>query len=607
MRPQKRNSTSLQSLVEKGLERAGYLSEDKATRLKFVHLVRSVWDKRKGGDGGDWDKRYPNGPTVRFFENIAILKIKFGFVNEDIYRWISDDFSYISHVVKLRKKEVGLLADAYEAACHEFPALEELLNSKKKFEELSLCDIEMSSKLHPFEQELGRKVPMHLAKALEQIRWGDGFQDGEPDAVCLAAEKYMAAGAVDIAGILIDQVLEQHPNHPGGWFHKTRILLRQSAALLNEASYYHVLSDEADTMSAAERHYEDLSGDTVEHALTLRENAFEVCLKAFELLPDEKEYMNAARKWSESHTSYMEIRQAVLLFIVGEAGRKCNPYRGVSSALHDKIEARLERCKKLLRCAPADGEVSTYEWVTDYDKIAELKELPLFSDKIDQLLLQSYQEIMGSYFFHGDKTVLQLAALNFIRVLAPHEDYKQEVLDLVERLRGGYGETTSKYFGFYDADDPTFSWRTVLHEHLDAVMSRENQRALVCDIYQKHVSEVLNRRDDALRAICDDELRRLCEAKLPQQAFEVAKQAEHDGVYRRDDGYSALVLLRMAEAAAMEQRVQGSDVSDVADYLEDQDLVACAQDFYEKALSDWDPLNGGEAVPLFLIPGESFT
>jgi hypothetical protein len=345
----------------------------------------------------------------------------------------------------------------------------------------------------------------------------------------------------------------------------------------------------------------------VEHALTLRENAFEVCLKAFELLPDQKEYMNSARKWSENHTSYMGIRQAVLQFIVGEAGRKCNPYRGVNSALHDKIEARLERSKKLLRHAPTDGKVAAYEWVTDYDKIAEIKELPLFSDKIDQLLLQSYQEIMGSHFFHGDKTALQFAALNFTRVLTPYEDYKREVLDLVERLRGGYGETTSKYFGLYDADDPTFSWRTVLHEHLDAVMSRENQRALVCDIYQKHVSEVLNRRDDALRAICDDELRRLCEAKLPQRAFEVAKQAEHDGVYRRDDGYSALVLLRMAEAAAMEQRVQGSEVSDVADYLEDQDLVACAQDFYEKTLSDWDPLNGGEAVPLFLSPRDDFT
>jgi len=75
-------------------------------------------------------------------------------------------------------------------------------------------------------------------------------------------------------------------------------------------------------------------------------------------------------------------------------------------------------------------------------------------------------------------------------------------------------------------------------------------------------------------------------AKQPIEAFKVAKQAEHAGIYRRDDGYGALVLLRMAEKAEREQAEKDEAVYDLANYLESHDLIACAEEFYEQAVSD---------------------
>lgn len=596
MKKGNKQASSLRAGIMAALHRVGLLSENEETNDIFNRLVRGVLDTRE-----EVKKRYPDQIPSRVLDNIAILKIAFGLTNPEIGQIIGGDLSKIDKTIRVRESEIGVLAAAYTQARSRFPHLKDALVSGERFEEIDLRNHLALGRVAPRDPHSKPSIPLHMAKALELVRWSDGFQDGDPDAICVAAEKYMAAGAIEIAEPLIEQALEAAPNHPGGWFQKARLLLKKSAQAVRQASLFRLMSEEADTLSAAEAHYEELAYDEADFSQNLRRQAFDACVKAYSLLPTREEYEREAIRWSSDYGTLRSLRVSVEEFIVREAGTRCNPYM-CEYGLRERIEARLGRTRKLVFHPGREGVAPSNEWVTAPDEMARLAALPLFSEVADNVIVTAHKELMAPYgHFLDDRTSLQLSALNFLRLLVPPEDYRREVADFVERLKSGYAPDCGRYFGPYsEPDDPYTCWRLVLHEHLDTVMNRAEQRELVRAVYAAWVSSLNQRRDEALSSIYGDEIRLRLAAGDDLGAHQVASQAEADGIYRRDDGYGALVLRRTAQRAAnsIGDAVKGH--SSVVGHLRDNSMKMVAEEYYDALVSEWDALDGPDPFPEYL-------
>lgn len=587
---------ALRSYIMAALHRVGLLSADKETNDIFNRLVRGVVDTRK-----EVKNKYQGQVPHNALDNIAILKIAFGLTNPEIGRIICGDLSQIEKTIRIREREIALLATAYARAKSHFPHLKDALTSGKAFEEIDLRSLLALGQFGPDDQHSKPGIPLHMAKALERVRWSDGFQDGDPDAICLAAEKYMAAGAIEIAEPLIEQVLEAAPDHPGGWFQKARLLLKKSAQAMRQASLYSAMSEAADTLSAGERHYDELAHDEAGTSQDLRRQAFDVCVKAYSLLPDGKEYEPAAIRWSIDYGTLRALRVSVLTFIVEEAGDRSNPYHW-ETGLRERIDARLGRTRKLVFHPGKEGTGPSREWVADPDEMARLSALPLFSETTDKVIVAAYKELMASHWpAIENRTYLRLSALNFLRLLVAQEDYRREVSEFVESIKTGYAPSSGAYFGpFSDPDEPLTCWRLVLHEHLDAVMDRAEQRSLVRSVYAGWISNINQRRDEALTSIYDDEIRLRFAAGDDHGAHEVACLAEADGIYRREDGYGALILRRTAQRAARSLGANVTEAPSVAGHLQDESMKTVAEEYYEALLSEWDVIEGPDPFPDYL-------
>jgi hypothetical protein len=292
-----------------------------------------------------------------------------------------------------------------------------------------------------------------------------------------------------------------------------------------------------------------------------------------------------------------------MIFIVQEAGERCNPFRCSDWGLRERIEARLGRTQECLFHPGDEGSGPLREWVADPEKMSRLAGLPLFSETTDEMIFAAYKELTSPHGLVVDnQTHLQLLALNFLRFLAPDADYRREVTDFVESLRSGYAPRSGEYFGPFPGPYDLASWRMALHEHLDTIMSRSEQRDLVRDIYAGWVAEVNRRRDEALSSIYDDEVRIRYAAGDLLGAYQAACQAEADGIYSRIDGYGAHVLRRMAQHAARSLGERVADYPSVIDHLEDDRMKLVADAYCEDMLSQWDALEGPDPFPEHLWP-----
>ncbi|MDF1750458.1 MAG: hypothetical protein P1V34_16465, partial [Alphaproteobacteria bacterium] len=489
----------------------------------------------------------------------------------------------------------------YTSGKSAFPKLKEALSSGKSFEGLDLHGQLMLAQVAQEDNRSSFGAPLSMVMALETVRRSDGFQEGDPDAICLAAEKYMSMGAIEVAEPLIEQVLADFQNHPGGWFQKARLLLMKSSKAMRQASHYRILSEDADTLSAGEQYFEDLSYDEVAISQKLKQDAFEACVKAYGLLPDEKEYEQTAIQWSTDYGTLRTLRKSVRMFIVQEAGERCNPYR-YDMDLHKKITARLRQMRKVKR----DETQNINGSIPDDSETNQLMEQPLFSKSTDKIIVASYKELKKSTLtFQSGPKDWQLSALNFLRLLTSQEDYRLEVAEFVERLRSGYATRSGEYFGrFFEPDDPMTFRRSLLHEHLDVSMSRAEQRDLVRAVYTGWVSNVNGRRDEALLSIYDDEIRIKFAAGDYCGAYEAACMGEADGIYRRDDGHGALVIRRTAQHASLSLEGEMTGSLALTRVLEDESLKSVAENYYEDKMNEWyadDPV----PFPEYLWPPDN--
>ena len=200
------------------------------------------------------------------------------------------------------------------------------------------------------------------------------------------------------------------------------------------------------------------------------------------------------------------------------------------------------------------------ERVAAPEKMAKLSALPLFSEDTDAMLPLAYEEFKKCALIENF-VGLQLAALNFLRVLAPSDVYHQEIKEFAYTLRFGYPHTNGFYFGAFPGNEDPGNRRKVLHEHLSAIMSPAAQRDLVGHIYAKWNNDVEMRRQAAVTSIYDEEIRSLFDAGDILAAYEAACKGEAQGIYRRDEGWGALTMaLGGSETVAENIRKHLADV-----------------------------------------------
>jgi len=332
---------------------------------------------------------------------------------------------------------------------------------------------------------------------------------------------------------------------------------------------------------AAETQWEGMAMEEAGLSQDLRNSAFEACVKAYALLPDNNNYERAAIEWSNDYGALRKLRHRILVFIVQEAGKLCNPY-GSYDDLHDRIQARLGRTKKL--------DLASMQWSEDPEKMARLAALPLFSESTDDVLVSAYKELMPGPWSDKATIPLRLSGLNFMRLLTPN-DYPTFVADFIERLRMTRPSEASEYLGPFSgfSSKGYASWRTVLHEHLDAVMPRKDQRELVRGVYGKWIEWVEKERDETLCSLFDDEIRIRFSENDIIGAYKTACKAEDDGIYRHDDAHGALVLRRTAQWVSQISEDDPSDINALRlkKHLDDNDMKHLAEEHFDMKY-EWD-------------------
>ena len=577
--------------------------------LRHTHSVTDVFSIERAETTKKIQGKFRDKISVQLLANIAVLKLYFGFENRDLVHAMLGAHAEIIKAIRRKAPDIAQRAAAYSVAKDNFPALQAVLTSGRKFEDMDLFADVLAPPTSPevWKGE-GREVhvvedgkpalSLYMVQRTEEIVESEAYEAREPDALCLAAEHFATLGDDERAWELINEVIADAPDHPGAWYQKARLLLKQAAEGRRAAARMRMLSEEGEALSATESHFEEMAGDELVSAQNLRRQAFDASLKAFSLLPGWVIYEKAAIKWSHDYGTLKQLRCKILEFIIREAGERCNPY-WESGDLYERIEARLGRTREMV-FPPRPGYTGPgFEWVGAPEKMARLSALPLFSEDTDKMLPLAYEEFKKSG-VNENFLGLQLSALNFLRVLAPSDVYRREVKEFADSLSWGYPHTVGWYFGIFPGHQDPGDRRKVLHEHLGSIMSPAAQRDFVGRIYTRWQVDVEKRRQEAVVSIYDEEIRSLFAAGDILAAYQVACRGEAEGVYRRDEGWGALTLRRLAQYGAAASGGIDNSPEIISQHLADKAMRDLAEDWYEDYYENQlaDEAGGGGVVSL---------
>lgn len=555
---------------------------------KIIHRVRNVFDK-------DEELSAVAQPSPIVLRNLVVLMEWFDFTAADVRPLVKKamhDTAKLSRKLNLKQAWVGIKAQSYGRAAGRFDRLRELLLSGTPLENMDLVQqLEMAA---PRQEEGLREQSepaLRLVRFIEDLQASDDFQEGSPDAICKVVEHYIEIGALSIAQGLLAQALEEAVDHAGLWFQRARLFLALAEQETKSAFHYQLMKQEAEAMSSEEAHYEDLADEHAGRAGNFRSQVFGACVEALHRLP-ESGHQASVLRWITDYRSYCDLRRQVLVMVVREAGLRTNPYCPFGG-VQDRVLARLNRLKTF---GPGG-------FVHDPERNERLRAEPLFSAQQDAILIAAYDELMSDYLVHTDQRMgLRMLGLNYVRLLAS-DRYVEEVAGFVDQLSHLTPHDACQFFGPFNglSDGSETHWRSLLHEHLDAIMDRSAQRQLVRKLYQRWVDWASRQQADAERSICIDEVRTLFAAGRWAAAYQAACLAENDGLFQRTDAECAFVLWRSALAAAKSAYEAGDEhevASITARHLADQRLVELAERFYWELDSDEDgfpvgtPLDG---------------
>lgn len=543
-------------------------------------------------------KIYGDEPSIQVLANVGVLKLAFGCSNKDVSQAILGKYQELKKALRLNAHDIAQRAHAYSQAQNKFPELEAALTSGRPFTEIDLFT-ELLAQPEGTKPRLAESVltnvPLYTAQLTEKLLESEAYETREPDALCRAAEHFSSLGDDRRAWELIDEVITAAPDHPGAWYQKARLLLKQAEATRRDAARMRMLSEDGEALSATESHFEEMAECELLSAHKLRRQAFDASLKAFSLLPGRAEYEGAAVNWSSDYGSLRRLRQKMLEFIVREAGDYCHPYRE-NSELHERIEARLGRTRDIVFPPRPEYAGPGFEVVAAPEKMARLSALPLFSENTDAMLPRAYEELKkcGSL---DNFLGLRLAALNILRVLAPADEYRQEVKEFADSLLWGDPHTVGLYFGTFPGFSDPGEWRRMMHEHLGSVMNLAAQRALADQIYTRWHDNIEKRRIAAVVSIYNQELRTLFEAGEIIAAYDAARRAETEGIYRRDDEWGAITLTRLAQHAAHALGGVDNAPEAIREHLSDTAMRDLAEGWYDEYCA-----NDDDGIPIADLP-----
>lgn len=564
------------------LQSLGYPNRPDELVRKGVEDVRSVFKTNE-----EWTKKcLINGRvSSQAIRNAAILKIWCGFRDKEIREIFAvdqrDDAS-LSRKLDTREKELQFRAAAYSYVSPRFEQIKPALLTGGDINSVKL-PFSLVQSAQPQRTAEQMALPLSLIEAIDRVRDTPEFQAGDPNATAKVIEGYIELGATQIAHGLLDDALEDYPEHPGLWFQKARLLLVLSESQYALAGGYSRWSEESEPLSAAENHWEEMALETQSQADSLRDSVFDVCVRAFGYLPDNKAYEASAPKWSRDYGEFRKLRKKILLYVVHDAGRKCDPHRGLWDRLHDKVLARLGR---LTKWGPGGNHV------IDEESSAALVAEPIFSAEADNLVISAYKELFGEQpCVSTEHASVRLSALNFLRVYLPMDEYRVEVKKFVQVIRQVHGDGVTRFLAPYDGLQATFAplFRIVLHEHLDSVMTKQEQRDLIRETYKKWADWVLQFGEDTVKSVYDDEIRLHFGSKDYVAAYRTACDAEEAGTYRCDDGHGAL-MLKSTAAWFLENPTEGSAESNLQvkarSHLADKAMCDLAREHFDRVYYD---------------------
>ncbi len=569
------------AMAKEALRRINLLPKDLELANTYIRLAADVFKEKKGSPTNEFQNKYGNHPSLLILMNVAVLKLAFGFETKHVEHAMMGEQGDLKKAIRLRAHDIAQRADAYGQARDKFSKLEEVLTSGRPFEAI---DLFAELLVQPQETETQivdsalPAIPLYMVQQREKALESEAYEAREPDALCLAAEHFATLGDNKRAWELIEEVFATTPDHPGAWTQKARVLLQQAKEGRRAAARFRMLSEEGEALSATEAHFEEMAESEFLSARELRRQAFDACLKAFSLLPAGALYEKAALNWSHDYGTLRQLRCRILEFIVREAGEFCNPY-WESSELYERIEARLGRTRDIVFPPRPEYTGHDFEYVESPEKMARLSALPLFSESSDRMLLLAYEELK-KFPLIEDTVGLQLLALNFLRVLAPADVYQREAQEFADNLTWSNPHTAGWYFGGFPGHNDPGDRRKVLHEHLSSVMSPAEQRDFISHIYDRWQIDVKKRQQLAVLSVYDEEVRSHFAAGKILESYEVACKGEAEGVYRRNDGWGALTLTRLAQHAATVLGGNNSSES-VRQHLADTAMRDLAEDWYE--------------------------
>lgn len=564
------------------LKSLGYPDGPDELVQKGVEEVRGVFTADE-----EWTRKCMRNGRVskRAIENVAILRIWCGIIGKDIrkiFAFEARDDADVSRRLETREKELEFRAEAYAYAAPRFEQIKPALLAGGDINSVELP----FSLVRPEQRQKASEhvaLPLSLIEAIDRVRDTLEFQAGDPNATAKVIEGYIELGATQIAHGLLDDALADYPEHPGLWFQKARLLLALSENQYTLAGSYSRWSEESEPLSAAENHWQDLAFETQGQADSLRDSVFDVCVRAFGYLPDNKAYEASASKWSRDYGELRKLREKILLYIVHDAGRKCDPHRGRLDKLHDKVLARLG---SLTKWEPGSGSI------IDEERTASLAAEPIFSAETDKLVVSAYKELFGEHpWVITEYASVRLSALNFLRIYLPTDEYRAEVEKFVQVIRQVHCSDITRFLAPYDGLQASFAplFRIVLHEHLDAVLTKREQRELVRETYKRWADWVRQFGEDTVKSIYDDEIRHHFGSQDYEAAYRTACDAEEAGNYRRDVGHGALMLKATATwllENTSGDRIESNLLEKARSHLADRAMCDLAREHYEQVYDD---------------------
>lgn len=575
-------------------ELSGYTNGNVGDTEKLVDRVRAIFrDTPYVNTDSKVHKAHP-----KVIKNITVLVSLFNAEPNAVKDLLcNDDPRKLIRALEELKSKSEILASASDFV----PVINNWLQ-----EGISIEDFQLDELIKPSRIKTNSKMIIGGVEDVQALEEIDSLDDDELsiNAICKKVEIHIGLGNLKLANDFLHDGLAKDEQHAGLWFQKARLFLKLSAVENQKAFMNRLYKVEiAEPMSGQEEMYQQLEDEAETKAFEFKEQVFDACIKAMSLLPAKEVWGEQAREWSEKFGNYLDLRREVIQLIIREAGTRCMPF---DNGRNDRVLARLGRCTHYPYLGkPLDEDIGEdrFQKAIDHDANERLSKEPIFSIETDIVISDVCDEWRENRLSDRARYNLdmRLLFLNIVRAFQPSK-YVDEVSLFIERIKQSHPSETYKFFSRFDGFKENcgqWNWGTVLHDHLDCILTRDEQRELIRNEYSSYIKSIQDDCHDALCSVYDDEIRIAFENKKIEQVYELACKAEEDRIYRRENDKEALRLKRSAQWARLNAQQQNKQelVENInSSHLNDRKMSDRAEKYFK---SQYDFNDMDEYIPDF--------